>query len=185
MSSVGVATVGVMGSSQDEYTDLAVPLGKLLADLECNLLTGAGRGVMTSVSRAYLKARRGRGISIGVVPCASLDARETPRAGSPNPYVELPVYTHLPLSGGDGQHDLSRNHINVLTSDVIIALPGSDGTRSEVELAIRYDKPVAAFAASAAQVGHFASTIDRFFDIADVEGFLTSHLSQDRKEICK
>ncbi|HEY5666356.1 MAG TPA: molybdenum cofactor carrier protein [Gammaproteobacteria bacterium] len=172
MSVIGNLTVGVMGSSQDEHVELAGPLGQLLADLEFNLLTGAGRGVMTSVSRAFLEARRGRGISIGVVPCASLDARRSPRAGSPNPYVELPVYTHLPLSGVDGQHDLSRNHINVLTSDVIIALPGSDGTRSEVELAVKYDRPVAVFAESAAQVAHFAGGIPRLFDIKDVEVFL-------------
>ena len=86
--------------------------------------------------------------------------------------MELPVYTHLPLSGVDGQHDLSRNHINVLTSDVIIALPGSDGTRSEVELAVKYDRPVAVFAESAAQVAHFAGGIPRLFDIKDVEVFL-------------
>jgi uncharacterized protein (TIGR00725 family) len=172
VSVIGKLTVGVMGSSQDEHIDLAGPLGQLLAALEFNLLTGAGRGVMTSVSRAFLEARRGRGISIGVVPCASLDARSAPRAGSPNPYVELPVYTHLPLSGVDGQDDLSRNHINVLTSDVIIALPGSDGTRSEVELAVRYARPVAVFAETAAQVAHFAGGITRLFDIRDVELFL-------------
>jgi len=31
----------------------------------------------------------------------------------------------------------SRNHINILSSDVVIALPGSKGTYSEVMLAIR------------------------------------------------
>ncbi len=134
---------------------------------------------MTSVSRAFLEARRGRGISIGVVPCASLGARSSPREGSPNPYVELPVYTHLPLSGVDGQDDLSRNHINVLTSDVIIALPGSDGTRSEVELAVKYGKPVAAFAQSAAQVAHFAAGIPRLFDIEDVEVFLVDLIKRN------
>lgn len=171
-----------MGSGQDEYVALAGPLGKLLAKLECNLLTGAGQGVMTSVSRAFLESRRGRGISIGIVPCQSLDARDTPRPGSPNPYVELAVYTHLPLSGVDGQNDLSRNHINVLTSDAVIALPGSDGTRSEVELAIRYDKPVAVYATSAAQVAHFDPAIDRFYDISGVEAFLRGHLSRKREE---
>ena len=70
----------------------------------------------------------------------------------------------------------------MLTSDVIIALPGSDGTRSEVELAIRYDRPVAAFAVSAAQVAHFAEGIPRLFDIRDVEAFLTGKLFDKREE---
>jgi uncharacterized protein (TIGR00725 family) len=182
MSAAGFATVGVMGSGSDEHEDLAAPLGRLLGSLEVNLLTGAGRGVMTSVSRAYLKSRRGRGISIGVVPCRSLATRDLPRAGYPNAYVELPVYTHLPFSGAEGHKDLSRNHINVLTSDVIIALPGGDGTASEIELAIRYEKPIAAFAAEPGQLERFDATLARYFRIADVEAFLLRHLRRNRDE---
>lgn len=176
MSAPGFATVGVMGSGTDEHEDLAAPLGRLLGSLEVNLLTGAGRGVMTSVSRAYLESRRGCGISIGVVPCRSLATRNLPRAGYPNAYVELPVYTHLPLSGAEGQKDLSRNHINVLTSDVIIALPGGDGTATEIELAIRYGKPIAAFVSAPGHLERFDATLQRFFRIADVEAFLLRHL---------
>lgn len=176
MSFVGRATVGVMGSSREGHEDLAEPLGRLLARLELNLLTGAGKGVMTSVSRAYLESRRGRGVCLGIVPCRSLESRNEPRAGYPNPFVELAVYTHLPLSGADGQDDLSRNPINVLTSDVVIALPGGDGTASEVALAIRYGRPVAAFASSPGQLERFGAGLKRFFDIADVEAFLARHL---------
>lgn len=183
MSAVGSGTVGVMGSSRDEHEELADPLGELIARLELNLLTGAGRGVMTSVSRAYVKARQGRGISIGIVPCESVEQRNVPRRGSPNAFVELPIYTHLPLRGVDGKDDLSRNHINVLSSDVVIALPGSDGTVSEIELALRYGKPVAAFAVSLDQVQHFHPTILRCFDIAKVEGFVQQHMAVSRREI--
>lgn len=165
-----------MGSSQEEHESLAEPLGELLARLQCNLLTGAGRGVMTSVSRAFIASRRGRGISIGIVPCESADARHVPRQGSPNRYIELPIYTHLPLSGVDGQDVASRNHINVLSSDVIIALPGSDGTASEIELAIRYAKPVATFAHSEDQVEHFNGLVERLYAIDDVEAFLKRNL---------
>jgi uncharacterized protein (TIGR00725 family) len=180
VSVVGLGTVGVMGSSRDEHEELAGPLGELLARLELNLLTGAGRGVMTSVSRAYVSARRARGISIGIVPCESIEQRNVPRHGSPNEFVDLPIYTHLPLSGVDGKDDLSRNHINVLSSDAVIALPGSDGTTSEIELALRYGKPVAAFAISLEQVQHFDPTLLRFFDIEDVEGFLRQHIVKTR-----
>lgn len=183
MSVVGLGIVGVMGSSSDEHEELAAPLGELLARLEVNLLTGAGRGVMTSVSRAFVRARRGRGISIGIVPCESVEQRNLPRQGSPNAFVDLPIYTHLPLSGVDGKDDLSRNHINVLSSDVVIALPGSGGTASELELALRYGKPVAAFAVSLEQVQHFNPTIPRLFDIAAVDGFLQQHIARTRGEI--
>jgi len=165
-----------MGSSRDEHEALARPLGELLARLEVNLLTGAGHGVMTSVSRAYLKARAGAGISIGIVPCESPEARHVPRDGSPNPFVELPIYTHLPLSGISGQDERSRNHINVLSSQVIIALPGSDGTASEVELALRYGRPVAAFAGAAGDVANLNPGIDRCLSIAEVEAFIGRYL---------
>lgn len=177
MTAIGTATVGVMGSGSDEHENLAVPLGELLARLEVNLLTGAGGGVMTSVSRAYVRSRRGRGISIGIVPCDSLAARDVPRQGSPNPYVELPIFTHLPHSGTEGRDDLSRNHINVLSSDAVVALPGNAGTASEVELALRYAKPVAVFATSAGQVENFNAGAARLYDIEGVEAFLRRELA--------
>ena len=57
-------------------------------------------------------------------------------------WIELSIRTHLPLSGKRGTETLSRNHINVLTSDFISALPGGPGTASEVELALRYKRPL-------------------------------------------
>ena len=50
----------------------------------------------------------------------------------------------VPL-GGDAGPD-SRNHLNVLTSTIVLALPGGEGTRSEIELAIAYGRPVAVHA---------------------------------------
>jgi uncharacterized protein (TIGR00725 family) len=173
---LGAATVGVMGSSREAHETLAAPLGALIAGLELNLLTGAGRGVMTSVSRAFVEARTGRGITIGIVPSASTEQPGVPRQGSPNPYIDLPIYTHLPLSGIHGQDRLSRNHINILTSDVVIVLPGSAGTASEVELAIRYGKPVAAFAHEMRQLDNLNPALTRCVEIGEVETFLRGHL---------
>src|ERR1700740_3588200 len=113
---VAIQTVGVMGSGTDEHDSLARDVGKLLARLGVNLLTGGGRGVMTSVSRAFVQSSERRGICIGIIPCASERERTKPKDGYPNPYVELPIYTHLPYSGSRGKDDLSRNHINVLPS---------------------------------------------------------------------
>ena len=77
-------TIGVMGSGSDEFDDVAKPLGKLLANLQVNLPTGAG-----------------------------------------------------------------------------IALPGGPGTASEVELAVRYQKPIPAFSPNEALVSAFHPGVRR------------------------
>eukprot|EP00730_Choanoeca_flexa_P005163 TRINITY_DN11892_c0_g5_i1.p1 TRINITY_DN11892_c0_g5~~TRINITY_DN11892_c0_g5_i1.p1 ORF type:complete len:252 (+),score=56.43 TRINITY_DN11892_c0_g5_i1:725-1480(+) len=41
-----------------------------------------------------------------------------------------------------GESLLSRNHINALTATIMIALPGAHGTASEVQHALRYNRPV-------------------------------------------
>ncbi len=74
-------------------------------------------------------------------PSPVADGRDAP-PGYPNPWVELAIRTHLDARGGDGAGDRSRNHVNILTSDVVVALPGSAGTASEIELAIRYRRPL-------------------------------------------
>ena len=175
-------TIGVMGSGSDEFDDVAKPLGQLLANLRVNLLTGAGGGVMTSVSRAFTGSPRVRGICIGIVPCADVDRRDQAKDGYPNRYVELPIFTHLPYSGELGQHDLSRNHINILSSSAVVALPGGSGTASEVELAVRYQKPILAFSPNEALVSAFNRSVRRAREIGEVEAFLKGVLSSVRDD---
>lgn len=169
-------TIGVIGSGIEEHDDLAREVGLLLASLGVNLLTGGGRGVMTSVSRAFTGAPRRRGICIGIIPCRSEAERTTPKDGYPNAFIELPVYTHLPHSGNRGQEDLSRNHIIILSSTAIIALPGSEGTASEMALAIRYGKSVIAFSRDAELMRDLPTSVRRANDISDVEEFLRQHV---------
>lgn len=169
---LGRATIGVIGSGLDEHEELARPVGALLAELGLNLLTGGGGGVMTSVSRAFTEAPRRSGICIGVIPCRSEEDRVTPKAGYPNPFVELPIFTHLPHSGPLGTNDLSRNHINVLTCAAVIALPGGDGTRSEIELAVRYRRPVAFYGSDGAPQENDHGDVPRLTAIEDLRGFI-------------
>lgn len=155
--------VGVMGSGVRAHEELAVPLGRRLARLGVHLLTGGGSGVMESVSRGFASVEERAGLVIGVLPFSQPDAGEggagaggpedlpgrsggspstgvgvTP-SGYPNPWIEIAIRTHL---GQDGAEFSSRNHVNVLTSDVVVALPGSVGTASEVALSVRYGRPV-------------------------------------------
>lgn len=137
--------VGVMGSSTRAFEDLAVPLGRWLASAGVHLLTGGGVGTMEAVSRAFADVQPRAGLVVGVLPADLPDGIAVPRAGYPNPSVEIAIFTHLPLSGITGTDPRSRNHINILSSDVVIVLPGNEGTESEMTLAVRYGKPVITF----------------------------------------
>ena len=169
-------TVGVIGSGTHEHEEYARDVGELLADMGVNLLTGGGRGVMTSVSRAFTR-RPGRvGICIGIIPCKSESERAVPKAGYPNEFVELPIYTHLPYSGAQGTDDLSRNHINVLSCSAMVALPGEEGTAAEVTLALRYRKAVIAYSPIPALTSRFPVTVRRVDRIEAVREFLRSYV---------
>jgi uncharacterized protein (TIGR00725 family) len=169
-------TVGVVGSGRSEHEESARAVGEALADLGVNLLTGGGAGVMNAVSRAFTLHTPRRGICIGIIPCASEADRATPKPGYPNHFVELAIYTHLPFSGRQGTHDLSRNHINILSCAAVVALPGEDGTAAEVSLALRYGRPIVAFSLNPSLVEHFPPTVQRVTDIDDVKAFLRTYL---------
>lgn len=142
-------TLAVVGSSQDEQEHLTEPLGTWLAGRGLNLLTGGGGGVMTSVAKHFVNARGAsdRGIVLGIIPnslgkgAVATPANYDPKARYPNEFVEVAVFTHLP----SGAYDTSRNHINVLSADVVVALRGGIGTKHEVKLARDYGKPVVDF----------------------------------------
>jgi hypothetical protein len=50
-------------------------------------------------------------------------------------------------SGDEGRDTLSRNHINALTADLVVVLPGGSGTLSELELV----RPFTAIASASKQ----------------------------------
>ena len=160
-------TVAVIGSHSDEHRELADPLGQWLATLGVNLLTGGGPGVMESVSRAFANGPATRGAVIGVIPAAADthgERRPPLKDGYPNPHVEIPILTHLHRSGKKhGKDSLSRNHINVLSAQVVIALPGSGGTQAEFELAEAYGVPARRFEQKA--------------DLAKIKRFVSRHIT--------
>lgn len=165
-----------MGSGVDEHDECAAPLGELIAALGANLLTGGGQGVMRAVSRAFTSYRGDRGACIGIIPCASVEDRQALKVGYPNEFVEIAIRTHLPYSGPLGAHDLSRNHINILSSDAIVALPGGEGTVSEITLAVRYEKPVIVYSLAEWAQATIPQLVRCVRDIREVERFLRSVL---------
>lgn len=167
--------VGVMGSGSAAHEEKAVEVGRWLATEGVHLLTGGGGGVMRSVSRAFSETSERRGSVIGVLP-----GRPEPPAGYPNPWVEISIRTHLPASGAQGTGVSSRNHINVLSSDVIIALPGSAGTSSEVRLACAYGRPVVAFLDARSEIPDLPAEVPICQALDCVKEFVAAHL--ERKE---
>lgn len=110
------------GATQKEMND-AYKLGKLIAKQNWVLLTGGRNvGVMDAASKG---AHEAGGLVVGVLP--SEDRNEM------SEFVDIPICT------GMGS---ARNNINVLSSDVIVALGSGAGTTSEIMLALKADKPL-------------------------------------------
>jgi predicted Rossmann-fold nucleotide-binding protein len=150
-----IKIIGVMGSGTEPHKRLSAPLGRLIGESGYHLLTGGGYGVMAEVSKAFCEVPGRKGFSIGIIRSSDypvLDENTQERRHinyTVNEWVEVPIFTHLPLSGEQGTDFMSRNHINVLASDIVIALPGSAGTYSEVKLRVQYQKPLILFLTNA------------------------------------
>lgn len=118
--------IGIMGSGEmarPEDIGAAYELGKRLAEAGYIVLCG-GRpcGVMKAAAEG---TKAGGGISLGILP--GKEANEA------DPSVTIPIVTGI----GD-----ARNLINVLTSDVVIAIGYTPGTLSEIALAVKNNKKV-------------------------------------------
>ena len=117
--------VGVMGGAAADaaVTRDAYELGGRVAREGWVLLNG-GRacGVMEASAHG---AREGGGLTVGVLPGDT--------AHGASRYVDVPIVTGM---------GAARNVINVLSSDVVVACPGSAGTLSEVALALKCGRTV-------------------------------------------
>ena len=115
--------VGIMGpgkTAKEKDIQLAEQLGTEIARNGWVTLTG-GRPI--GVMEAALKgAASQNGLTLGILP----------DEGDGSDYIDIAVKT------GIGN---ARNSINILTSDVVVAIGMGPGTASEVALAIKSGKP--------------------------------------------
>lgn len=123
--------------------ELAQSVGRLVARLGAHLLTGGGFGVMAAAAEGFVGTDRRAGFSIGVVPRYPGGPLEQPNQDAegrvyPNPFVEIAIHSVLPPRVDDWRHEPARNHVNILSADGIVALPGNVGTRNELEMAAAY-----------------------------------------------
>ena len=167
--------VGVLGSGTEPHEPEATQLGRWLAEEGVHLLTGGGGGVMAAVSRAFHATPGRKGLVIGVLPAGEVAGAAKP--GYPNPWVEVPILTHLASTGVHGGDATSRNHINVLSSDVVIALAGSAGTLSELELAVGYARPVIAFVATRDEIPGLPNEVTSTGSLDEVRAFVRRALA--------
>ncbi len=134
--------IGLFGSGTKltpERAALARDVGLLVARLGAHLLTGSSYAVTEAAAEGFMSVKRRRGVCIGAIardPTGTFDKANGGADGTPYPnrYVELALFTTVP-DVEKAQDNATRNRLNVLTSNAIIALPGTVGTRSELHMA--------------------------------------------------
>ncbi|MER8605664.1 hypothetical protein NKH48_18230 [Mesorhizobium sp. M1233] len=144
----------------------AASAGRVIAQLGCDLITGGGGGSMAIVAEHFCGVANRTGRSVGILP-GSATGFENAVLGavteyvvvskySPTPWIEIPIYTHLP--GGDPKGPKSRNILNMQSGRIVVVLAGGDGTQAEFEMALGLRKPVIAFVADGDRIGRYART---------------------------
>lgn len=118
-----VGVMGAGGGATAENIQDAYELGRVIATNNWITLTG-GRpaGVMEAANRG---AKEAGGLTVGILPGGDRQSAST--------FVDIVINTDL----GNG-----RNNVNVLSSDVVIAVGMGMGTASEIALAIKNSRPV-------------------------------------------
>src|SRR5688572_24744701 len=89
--------IGVMGSHEKSWDELAKPVGKLIAARGCHLLTGAGGGAMTAVAKHFTEEKSRAGCSIGIIPTIEKDGVFVRSGEYSNPHIEIPIVTPLDI----------------------------------------------------------------------------------------
>jgi len=138
-----IAVLGQGTPVAPQRRELARAVGRLVARLGAHLLTGGGFGVMAAAAEGFVGADGRPGFSIGIVPRYPGGPLEQPNQDAdgrayPNPFVEIAIHSVLPPRVDDWRSVPARNHVNILSADGIIALPGNVGTRNELEMAAAY-----------------------------------------------
>ncbi|MCK5259446.1 MAG: TIGR00725 family protein [Candidatus Omnitrophica bacterium] len=117
-------TISVIGGHDinAEVENIAHEVGGIVAKVGAVLVCGGLGGVMEAASRG---AKEAGGLTIGILP--GKDKADA------NPHIDIA----LPSSIG-----YARNAMVACSADIIIALPGSDGTSSEISYGIVYKRPI-------------------------------------------
>lgn len=116
--------ISVIGGHKinDKVEQLSHKIGKFIAEVDAILVCGGLDGVMEAAAKG---AKSAGGLTIGILP-----GRDK---GDANPYIDIALPTTI---------GYARNTIVACAADIIVALPGSHGTRSEISYGLVYGRPV-------------------------------------------
>ncbi len=117
-------TISVIGGhNTDRKTEkLAFQVGEIVAQFGAVLVCGGLEGVMRAAAQG---AQSAGGLTIGLLP-----GKEKKDA---NKYIDIALPTTI---------GYARNAMVACSADIIIALPGSHGTNSEICYGLVYKRPV-------------------------------------------
>lgn len=137
-----IAVIG--GSDPDpECMALAVEVGRIIAARGAVLICGGLGGIMEAAARG---AKEKGGLTVGILPDYNKE--------SANPFIDVVVPTGL---------GHARNVLVAASGDLIAALPGSHGTRSEISIALKLNKTVIGIKDWGEILGvHQANSIEEF-----------------------
>jgi uncharacterized protein (TIGR00725 family) len=117
-------TISVIGGHtiSPKVAVLARAVGKMIAQLNCVLVCGGLGGAMEAAAQG---AHQAGGLTIGLLPGKhKMDA---------NAYIDIALPTTI---------GYARNAMVAASADIIVALPGSFGTSSEICYGLVYGRPV-------------------------------------------
>lgn len=120
-------TISVIGGHDisDDGEELAHNVGFLVAKVGCVLVCGGLSGTMEAAAKG---AKAGGGLTIGLLP--GTDKSDA------NPHIDIALPTTI---------GYARNAMVAASAHIIIALPGSHGTSSEISYGLVYGRPVIDF----------------------------------------
>lgn len=116
--------IGVIGGAAPEarFREIAVRVGRLIAEKGAILVCGGLGGVMEAAARG---AKQAGGLTVGILPGNS------PKEA--NPHIDIAVATGM---------GYSRNNLVIMNADALIAVDGSFGTLSEIAYGRVHEKTI-------------------------------------------
>ena len=161
----GRPIVAVSGSgAPDSHRKEAQFIGGLIARLGLNLINGGIDGVMFDVTAGFLAAAAklsggsSTGLAIRVIPA---DIKRVTKAKELSAVLSGAkcIFTELESRSQLGPD--SRNHVLIAAADVVICLPGQEGSKSEARLAKQvYHKPVITYGSTGRGEDDWKRSID-------------------------
>lgn len=117
-------TISVIGGSDStpEVDQLAHDVGKIIAEVGAVLVCGGLMGVMRAASKGCKEAG---GTTIGLLP--GIDKADA------NEFIDIALPTTI---------GFARNACVAASASIIVALPGSHGTSSEISYGLVYKRPI-------------------------------------------